>query len=165
MAITNQQASKLNQQRLDEGNRAEAEAYRAKRDAVAAHAFWRFSLKHSGQSGLQHGEYLSNEANDNMLLGWIEQQQDTSITEQSLEAAYAACYQMLAHRSGRYERKTNLQESRHMPQIKDLRPAPPPLVLPYTRKQILRWSPERLQQEMKKSPEHIEALNRILAGN
>lgn len=166
--MLNEQAKQLNQQRIDEGNRAKAESFAAQKAAVAARAWWRFCLRHSGQSGLKHGDYFSCQANDDLLTNWIDQQEDPIVDERSLENAFAACRPMLAIRPGLnrpYERKTNLQESRHMPQIKGLNPAPPPLVLPYTRSEILSWSPSRLQQEMKKSPRHVDALNRILSGH
>jgi hypothetical protein len=163
MAITNEEVQDLNRERIDAANRVRAEAFAAKKAAVAARSWWRFSLRHSGQNGLKFGDYLSNEANDNLLTSWIEDA-DLDVTEANLEQAFVACRSMLASRPGTYERKTDTQQSRVFPQIKNLIPAPPLLVLPYTRKEVLSWSTARLHQEMQKSPEHVNALNRIIAG-
>ena len=163
MVITNEEVNELNRERIDAANRAKAEEFAAKKAAVAARSWWKFSLRHSGQSGLKFGDYLSNEANDNLLTSWIEQA-DLDVTEVNLEQAFVACRSMLSSRPGTYERKTDTQQSRVFPQIKNLQPTPRPLVLPFTRKEVLSWSTARLHQEMQKSPEHVNALNRILAG-
>jgi hypothetical protein len=161
--LSDEQVRELNRERIDRVNRTKAEALQAQKDSITARAWWKFSAKHAGQQGIQNGDYLSNQANDNILNGWLSDN-DRDVTEQNLEAAFAACEGMLSRRSGGYTRVTDTQESRVMPQIKNLTVGARPAYAPFTRDEILSWGTARLHKEMAKGKEHVDKINEILRG-
>jgi hypothetical protein len=158
------QVKELNKERIARTHRKQAEAMQARKDSDAQRAWWLFSKNHAGVVGNQNGSYFSSEANDNILNGYL-QDNELDVTLENLEAAFAACSQMLCERPGEYQRVTDTQTSRVMPQVKNLSVGPEPIRLPYTREEILGWETSRLKAEIHKGPAHLAEVNRILAGN
>lgn len=158
--LNEEQIKQLNRQRINEANREKAEVFKAKTDADAQNGWNEFLAKHSGQAAvIRKDVFHCNQANYQLLEEWI-LEQGLLVNAETLEQSYQANKSRLGGRSVPYERKTNT-EMTFMPQQRTF--GPPPLALPYTRKEILSWSKERLRWESR-TAERLKALNAILAN-
>ena len=81
------ESQELNQTRIEQNNRAKKSRSFPGRPTSQGgrETWWRFCVRHAGQSGLTHGDYWSCEANDNVLRRYISKENDPTITEWSLE--------------------------------------------------------------------------------
>src|ERR1700739_155012 len=110
--LSSEEVKQLNQERIAEANRAKASAFLARQQANEARSWYNFCVKHSGQSGLTHGDFFGCTANENMLRGYISKMDPPVINEQNLEQAFQDCREVLAVRPDSnypYERKTDTQ--------------------------------------------------------
>ncbi len=161
MELTEKEVKDLNQKRAGAASKARAEAFLARKEAEETKGWYWFLRNHMGQRGLTNGDFIDCEANRQLMTGWLATNQ-LPVNQQSLEKAYQANKAQLAKRpTQEYRRVTDTQQTRVFPQIRSLEPKAPPAYAPWTREEILSWSPQRLAKEMRKN---LDGINKILAG-
>jgi hypothetical protein len=153
----------LNRQRTRDAAHEKAEKYHAESEAIRSNSWTAFIGKHSGYHAVQAKDvFYDCVSNRKMIEEYIQNELDVLLDLEALEDAFAELTKqgvLAKPPKQKYQRKTNLAESRIVPQQRSFSPVAK--IAPYTRQMLTEMS----RSEFRKAVQQfgVNEINRILA--